>query len=228
MGGHRDPPVLSSGGVLERSLLVPSHSLIKGPGSCVAGDDCEPGLAVSVRSDLPLGLTHQNSSDASPSMESRDVHLLDLIVDDHNEASDDSGDGGHCSVPDAFRCPRPERILSPGLDQLVWNKSEVAILPTEMPDLSNVIRILCTGFTKHHSWSIRDHRSIIPGVDDSHSVSAEQGVVMRCPWDSLAMRILDLERSARPREVIKDGTWGLPTLPPFETAECFAGVEACR
>lgn len=50
-------------------------------------------------------------------MECRDVHLLDLVVNDHDEASDGSVDGGQCRVADPFRRPDPERILCPGVDQ---------------------------------------------------------------------------------------------------------------
>jgi hypothetical protein len=95
-------------------------------------------------------------------MESRDVHLLDLIVNDHYEAGDGSIDGGHRCVGDSFRRPDPERILSPGLDQFSGDKPEVAILPTETPDVGDVICILRTGFAKHHGGTVRDHRPILP------------------------------------------------------------------
>ena len=95
MAGHRNRSVLGGGVVVERSLVELSRSLVEGPGSCVAGDDCEPTLTVSVRSNLPLGLSHQGGGDARSSMEGRYVHLLHLIVDNHHEASDGSVDGGH-------------------------------------------------------------------------------------------------------------------------------------
>ena len=60
-----------------------------------------------VRSDLPLRLIHQECGDAGPSVESRDVHLLDLVVDDHDEAGDGSVDDGHRRVVDPVRRPNP-------------------------------------------------------------------------------------------------------------------------
>ncbi len=145
MAGHRDRSVLGRGGVVERPLVVPSGSLVEGPGSCVAGDDREPGPAVSVRSHLALGLIHQDGGYAGSSVKSRDVHLLDLIVNDHDEACDGLVDGGNRSVADAFRRSGPERFLDPGLDQFLWDEPDMAVLPTEMPDGGDVICILRTG-----------------------------------------------------------------------------------
>ena len=162
MGRHRDRSVFSGGGVVERSLVAPSGSFVEGAGPCVAGDYCEPRIAVSVRSDLALGLIHQDIGDSSPSMESRDVHLLDLIVNDHDEASDGSVDDGHCRVASPSRRPGPERVLSPCLDQFLRDKAEVAVLPTELPDLGDVACILRPGSAKRHSWTVRDHRPNVP------------------------------------------------------------------
>lgn len=157
MARHRDRRVLSGGGIVERSLVVPSGSLVERTGSCVAGHDCEPGLGVSVRSDLPLCLTHQDRGDASSSMESRDVDLFDFVVDDHDEASDGTVDDGDCCVADAFQRPCPERVFGPDLDQLLWDESKMAILPTEMPDVRDSYRILLSGAAKRHSQTARDH-----------------------------------------------------------------------
>lgn len=85
---------------------------------------------------------------------------LDLVVDDHHEAGDGSVDGGHSRVADAFRRPGPERILSPGLDQFLWDEAEVAVLPTEMPDLSDVTCILRASFAKAHSVGRTGRRSL--------------------------------------------------------------------
>lgn len=71
-------------------------------------------------------------------MGSQDVHLLDLIVNDHDEASDDSVDDGHCRVADPSRRPSPGRVVSPDVDQRLRDKVEVAVLPTEMPDLGDI------------------------------------------------------------------------------------------
>jgi len=102
---YRDRCARSRGGVVERSLVHPSGSLVERSSSPIAGQYREPGLGVSVRSDLPLGLTHEDSGDASPSMESRDVDLFNLVVDDHDEARDGTVDNRNCCVADPSSRP---------------------------------------------------------------------------------------------------------------------------
>ena len=112
---------------------------------------------MSVRSDLPLGLTHEDSGDASPSMESRDVDLFNLVVDDHDEARDGTVDNRNCCVADPSSRPGSERVLGPGLCQLLRDESKVAILPTEMPDVRDSYRILRSGSAERDSRPPRDH-----------------------------------------------------------------------
>jgi hypothetical protein len=64
---------------------------------------------------LALGLADQGCRDAGPAVGSRDVHLLDLIVDDHYEPDDGFVDGRHGRVRNAFRRPRPERSFGPSV-----------------------------------------------------------------------------------------------------------------
>ena len=113
---------------------------------------------------LTLGLVHQDIGDASTSMESRDVHLLDLIVNDHDETPDGSVDGRHGRVADPLCRPSPERTLSSRIDQLLWDEPEVAILPTEEPDLSDVIRILRARLAQRCGGTVRGHCLILASV----------------------------------------------------------------
>jgi hypothetical protein len=79
-------------------------------------------------------------------MERRYVELFDFVVDDHHESSDlalDYGEGGVVHSPSS---PRAERMFVTRLDQLLGDEPEVAIAPSEMPDLSDRRRVLrCTG-----------------------------------------------------------------------------------
>jgi len=145
MAGHHNRSVLGCGGVVERSLVVPTGSRVESPGPCVAFDDREPGPGVPVRPNLSLRLSHQGGGHARSSMMSRDVHLLDFIVDNHYESGDGSLDGGYRRVADSGRRPRPKRILGPSLEQFLRGELEMAIPPTEVPDFGDVSRILRTG-----------------------------------------------------------------------------------
>ena len=127
----------------------------RGYGAVRADRSIEP------HSDLPLGLTHEDVGDSSPTMGSGDVHLLDLVVNDHDEASDGSVDDSHCRVADPSRRPCPERVLSPDVDQFLRDKAEVAVLPTEMPDLGDVACILGPGLAQRHSRTVRNHRPTV-------------------------------------------------------------------
>jgi hypothetical protein len=63
---------------------------------------------VPVRPYLPLGLLHQDVGDARAAMGGRDVHLLDLVAHDHDEAGDGPVDRRHRRVADPFERTRPE------------------------------------------------------------------------------------------------------------------------
>ncbi len=81
-------------------------------------------------------------------MARRDVHLLDLVLDDHDEPGDDSIDGGHGRIADPVGRASLERLLGPNLDQFRWNQPEMTVLPSEVPDLGDVSRILGASLPK--------------------------------------------------------------------------------
>ena len=157
MTGHHDRSVLGGGVVLERPLIVPPGSFVEGTGSCIACNDCEPALGVSICPDLSFGLTHKRTSDGGPSMGRRDVDLLDLIVNDDDEACDRSVDDGDRRLADPFRRSGSERFLRSGVDQLLRNEPEVSISPAEIPDLSDGAGVLLVPLAKHHV-SVVGHR----------------------------------------------------------------------
>ena len=66
MTGHHDRSVLGGGVVLERPLIVPPGSFVEGTGSCIACNDCEPALGVSICPDLSFGLTQSRPATAVP------------------------------------------------------------------------------------------------------------------------------------------------------------------
>ena len=87
----------------------------------------------------------------------RDVDLLDLIVNDDDEACDRSVDDGDRRLADPFRRSGSERFLRSGVDQLLRNEPEVSISPAEIPDLSDGAGVLLVPLAKHHV-SVVGHR----------------------------------------------------------------------
>ena len=66
-----------------------------------------------------------------------DVDLLDLVLDDHHEPCDLSGDLGDRRVGQSLLGPTPEGVLGARGGQLVRNVSEVPVLPAPVPDRSD-------------------------------------------------------------------------------------------
>ena len=116
---------------------------------------------MAVRLDLALGLADQDLGDAGSALGSRDVHLLDLVVDDHYEPDDGSVDGGYGRVRDAFRRPCPERSFGPNVHELSRHEPEMAVLPAETPDLSDRAGVLQPRRAKRDIRSVRDHQAIL-------------------------------------------------------------------
>jgi hypothetical protein len=83
------------------------------------------------------------SISATPSRHdgARNVDLFDFVVDDHHKSSYLAQDHGERGVVHSLRSPPPERIFVRRLDQLLGDEPEVAVAPSEMPDLSDRRRV---------------------------------------------------------------------------------------
>jgi hypothetical protein len=91
---------------------------------------------------LALRLADQSRGDAGPAVGSRDVDLLDLVVDDHDEPGYGFVDGRDRRVRGTLRSPCPERCLATNVHELLRNEAEMAVPPTVLPDLGDVTCIL--------------------------------------------------------------------------------------
>ncbi len=169
MGGHDDRPRLSGSGVVERTIVPPPGFLVEGPGPGVPGYNRQPGHLVSAGSDLSFGLSHQGGGHARSSMASRHIDLFDLIIHDHDKPGDGAVDSCHGRVFDPLGGPGPKGLFGPGLDQFQRDRPAVAILPTEAPDLGDLIRIRGSGVANRHLGTGREHKtnlsSEMPGIE---------------------------------------------------------------
>ena len=92
---------------------------------------------MAVRAHLPLCLRKQRVGDTLAAMCRRDVDLLRLVADDHDEAGDLPVDDGHGRVAHALGRPRAERLVGADADELVRNVLEMAVAPAATPDLGD-------------------------------------------------------------------------------------------
>jgi hypothetical protein len=129
---------------------------------------------VAVRSDLALRLADQGRGDAGAAVGSRDLHLVDFIVDDHDEYGYGSVDGRYGRVRDAFRPLRPERSSVTNVDELLRNQPEMAVLPSEVPDLRDVACVLVPRCAKGDVWTVRNHVSILRAAGSRPTSRAEE------------------------------------------------------
>lgn len=162
MARYGDASVLGGVGMLEWPLVVPAGALVEGAGSCVAGDDGEPRLAVPICANLSFGLPHQSMGDAGSAIARGHVELFDLVAGDNDETGDCSAENGYGCLARPLRCSGSERFLCPGGEQLLRNEPQVTISPTEMPNLSNVTRILFVASAKDDVWVARHHFATAP------------------------------------------------------------------
>jgi hypothetical protein len=81
------------------------------------------------------------------------VDLFDFVVDDHHESSDPVLDYGDRGVVHSLSSPPPERIFVTRLDQLLGHVPEMAVAPSEMPDL--LPRDYPPWSTVHHHTSLK-------------------------------------------------------------------------
>src|SRR5215203_4070474 len=141
MRRHRDRTVVTCRGVLEQTPVGPATALVEPPGSRIPSHHSEPGTRVPAIFDPSLCVRHEHVGHAFATIERRNVELFDFVVDDHHESSDlvlDYGEGGVVYSPSS---PRAERSFVTRLDQLLGYEPEMAVAPSEMPDLSDRRRV---------------------------------------------------------------------------------------
>jgi hypothetical protein len=95
--------------------------------------------------DLALRVLDQQVGHACAAMAGGHVDLLDLVADDHGEASDLAAGHGDGGVVDPPGGPGPEGVLLPGGRQLRGHVAEVAVPPAEVPDGRDRRRVLRPG-----------------------------------------------------------------------------------
>src|SRR5215218_8625364 len=141
MRRHRDWTMVACRGVLEQTLVGPAAAFIEPPGSRIPRHHSEPGTGVPGISDPSFCVRHEHVGHAFTTMERRNVDLFNFVVDDHHESSDLALDYGECRVVYSLSSPSAERILMTRLDQLLGDEPEMAVAPSEMPDLSDRRRV---------------------------------------------------------------------------------------
>src|SRR5919107_499180 len=141
MRRHRHWTVVTCRGVLEQTTVRPAATFVELPGSRIPRHHSEPGTRVPRTFDPSFCVRHEHVGHAFTTMERRDVELFDFVVDDHYESSDLTVDYGDRGVVHSLRSPRPKRIFVTHLDQLLGHVPEVAVAPSEMPDLRDHRRV---------------------------------------------------------------------------------------
>src|SRR5215213_2871505 len=141
MRRYWDWTVVTCRGVLEQTPVGPAAPFVEPPGSRIPRHHCEPGTRVPGISDPSFCARHERVGHAFATMKRRNVDLFDFVVGDHHESGDLALDYGDRGVIHSLRSPRPERIFVTRLDQLLGDEPEVAVAPSEMPDLSDRRRV---------------------------------------------------------------------------------------
>src|SRR5215208_1289946 len=142
MRRHRDWTMVTCRSVLEQTTVRPAAAFIEPPGSRIPRHHSQPGTGVPGISDSSFCVRHEHVGHAFATMERRNVDLFDFVVDDHHESSDLALDYGEGGVVHSLSSPSAERILMTRLDQLLGDEPEMAVAPSEMPDLSDRRRVL--------------------------------------------------------------------------------------
>src|SRR5215211_7923279 len=137
MRSHRDWTIVTRCSVLEQTLVGPAAAFVELPGSRIPRHHSEPGSRIPGIFDPSFCVLHEHVGHAFATMLRRNVDLFDFVVDDHHESSDLTLDYGEGGVVHSLRSPYPERIFVTRFDQLLGYEPEVAVAPSEMPDLSD-------------------------------------------------------------------------------------------
>ena len=141
MRRYRDWTLGTCRSVLKQTPVGPATALVEPPGSRIPRHHSEPGTRVPGIFDPSFCVRHEHVRHAFATMECRNVDLLDFVVEDHHESSDLALDYGDRGVVHSLGGPRPELIFVTRPDQLLGDEPEVAIAPSEMPDLSDRRRV---------------------------------------------------------------------------------------
>src|SRR5215217_463172 len=141
MRRHTDWTVVTCRGVLEQTLVGPATAFVEPPGSRISRHHSEPGTRVLGIFDPSFCVRHEHVGHAFATMVCRNVELFDFVVDDHHKSSDLALDYGDRGVVHSLRSPSAERIFVTRLDQLLGYEPEVAVAPSEIPDLGNRRRV---------------------------------------------------------------------------------------
>jgi len=134
--------MLTCRSVLEQTPIGPAAAFVEPPGSRIARHHSKPGTGVSGIFDPSFRVRHEHVGHPFTTMVCRDVELFDFVVDDHHESSDLTLDYGERGVVHSLSSPRPERIYVTRLDQILGHMPEMAVAPSEIPDLSDRRRVL--------------------------------------------------------------------------------------
>src|SRR5215217_1199253 len=137
MRRYWDRTVVTCRGVLEQTPVGPGAPFVEPPGSRIPRHHCEPGTRVPAIFDSPFCVRHEHVGHAFATMERRNVELFDFVGGDHHESGDLALDYGYRGVVHSLSGPRAERIFVTRLDQLLGDEPEVAVAPSEMPDLGD-------------------------------------------------------------------------------------------
>ena len=144
--------------VVEGAFVNPAALGVEATRSFVAGHDGQPRGLVPGVLDTPLGLGEQVVRDPGASMVLANVHLLDLVVDDHHEARDCALDLGDGRVGHPLRGPAPEGPLGARGYQLLGNVPDVSVLPPAVPDRRDRRNILGDRRAQDHFVAGRHRR----------------------------------------------------------------------
>ena len=129
-------------GIVERTLVGPTHALVEPPGSGVAGHNGQPCPLVAIRPHETLGLAEQSGGDAGPTMTARDVDLFHLVIDDHDEARDCAVDDEDHGVADPLGGSRRKGLQHPSRHELVWDVAQVTVAPSVAPDRGDGLGVI--------------------------------------------------------------------------------------
>lgn len=92
----------------------------------------------------------------------RNIDLLDLVPDDHDEARHLAVQYGDGRVADAVRGPLPERFAGAEPDERVGHVAEVTVLPAVVPDRRDCVGVRGGSRSKGHARSLGNQRADPP------------------------------------------------------------------
>jgi len=97
--------------MVKEALVDPATLGVEAPRALVSGHDGKPRGVVPLLVDLSLAVGEKQARDPRTAVIFADVDLLDLVLDDHHEPCDLSGDLGDRRVGQSLLGPTPEGVL---------------------------------------------------------------------------------------------------------------------